>query len=227
MTTAAPSPDLYKTLGVRRNATPAQIAKKYRDKAKACHPDTHPDDPGAAEKFKEIQRAFSVLSDPERRARYDATGDASTNLPDNVGAEAIECLRSVMHSILQRIVASGGNPSHKDIVILMRDSISGSLLDARLSVGNFEKSKAAIQDAASRFEVEPGHVNLLAGLALGPIGAIDEQIASLKKQTACQERALAMLKFYSYNVERPDFSGLGGERQRFNDYLTGNGAAFR
>lgn len=57
-----------------KSATDAEIKSAYRKKAKECHPDLHPNDKNAEERFKEINEANEVLSDPEKRARYDQFG---------------------------------------------------------------------------------------------------------------------------------------------------------
>ncbi|ABB15229.1 molecular chaperone DnaJ [Carboxydothermus hydrogenoformans] len=71
--------DYYEILGVARNATPEEIKKAYRKLARKYHPDVNKDDPNAAEKFKEINEAYEVLSDPEKRARYDQFGHAGVD----------------------------------------------------------------------------------------------------------------------------------------------------
>jgi len=68
--------DYYKVLGVSKNASEKEIKSAYRKLARENHPDMNPDDPGAEARFKEINEAQEVLSDPEKRAKYDQLGSS-------------------------------------------------------------------------------------------------------------------------------------------------------
>jgi molecular chaperone DnaJ len=85
--------DFYKVLGIERNASDAEIKKKYRSLAMKFHPDRNADNPEAAEaKFKQVKEAYEILSDPKKRAAYDQFGHAGIDpsmggRPGGFGAE--------------------------------------------------------------------------------------------------------------------------------------------
>lgn len=66
--------DYYQTLGVKKNASQDEIKKAYRKLARKYHPDVNPDDPNAEEKFKNINEAYQVLSDEDKRQKFDRFG---------------------------------------------------------------------------------------------------------------------------------------------------------
>jgi len=109
---AAPR-DYYEVLGVPRDASPEQVKKAYRDLAFRYHPDKNPGNKEAEERFKEATAAYEVLSDPEKRSRYDQLGPAGFQPGAGAaqGAEGFDlndALRAFMHTF-------GGESSFEDL----------------------------------------------------------------------------------------------------------------
>ena len=87
--------DYYKILGVDKNIPQNDVRAAYRKRAKQFHPDLHPNDPKAKAKFQALNEAYDVISDPDKRAKYDKYGEQWKNAAayeQAGGAEASEAL---------------------------------------------------------------------------------------------------------------------------------------
>jgi molecular chaperone DnaJ len=82
--------DLYETLGVSKGAAQDELKKAYRKLARQYHPDANPGDSSAEERFKEIQHAYDVLSDPGKRKQYDRVGSTNGRGPGGVNFEGFD-----------------------------------------------------------------------------------------------------------------------------------------
>jgi len=103
--------DLYEVLGVSRSASADEIKKAYRKRAREFHPDANPDDASAADQFKEVARAYQVLSDDDQRARYDRYGDAGIGGNGSRGATADDLFGGGLGDIFETFFGGGGgNP---------------------------------------------------------------------------------------------------------------------
>src|ERR671939_456073 len=107
---------LYDTLGVKKNASADEIKKAYRKLASKYHPDRNPGDAAAEEKFKDVQNAYDVLSDAEKRKQYDTFGSADGRArgfdPRNFGGGGFSIhdlgdLRHLFGSLLRRRAGRG------------------------------------------------------------------------------------------------------------------------
>lgn len=150
--------DLYTVLGVTRDASAAAITRAYYTLARQCHPDTHPDDPVAEERFRQISEAYQVLSDPARRAQYDSCGTCQAGPHDVVrllfGAGRFDAYFPcpLLHAITARApsapateeeqeqaeaaaAAVGGDVEVDDATVELYDRLATGLLELLVRVG--------------------------------------------------------------------------------------------
>src|SRR5690349_18115342 len=98
--------DLYKDLGVSKTASAEEIKKVYKKLAAQLHPDRNPGDQKVEARFKAVNRAYQVLSDPEKRRQYDEFGDES--LREGFNAAATRAYRNAAQAAGQRRARGGG-----------------------------------------------------------------------------------------------------------------------
>lgn len=127
------SRDPYEILGVSRNATPDELKAAFRKLAAQHHPDRNPGDEGAHERFKRINAAYQILSDPQRRAAYDRFGESAENgggmggVGFNVDASGLEDLLGSLFGAFgfQRGAGARGD-LRKEVVLSFHEAAFGT-----------------------------------------------------------------------------------------------------
>jgi len=100
--------DYYEILGVEKNADAKTMKSAFRKKAMDCHPDRHPDDPEAEARFKELNEAYGILSDEQKRAAYDRMGHAAFEGGGGGGAGGFQDFGDIFSQIFGGGAAGGG-----------------------------------------------------------------------------------------------------------------------
>ena len=99
--------DYYDVLGVSREADAKQLKSAFRKKAMDCHPDRHPDDPDAEARFKELNEAYGILSDDDKRAAYDRMGHAAFEGGGGMGAGGFQDFGDIFSQIFGQAGTGG------------------------------------------------------------------------------------------------------------------------
>ena len=127
--------DLYQRLGVKRGASEAEIKKAYRSLAKQLHPDRNKDKPDAAKRFSEVTHAYDLLSDKDKRARYDRGeiddryAPAGSANPRCLGQRVFGLVRVMQHLVEHdRVEAFRGERQRSEIALHQLDSPGGQVL---------------------------------------------------------------------------------------------------
>lgn len=200
--------DPYDVLGLVRDATPAEINRAYREKAKTVHPDGG----GSDEDFQMLRLAYDTLRDPKRRKTYDETGRIDESRADNAHAPLLQYLAQIIAMLIQHmgdVPADTGNP-----IQAMRDLINE---ETRRVTANIEQMKAQvkyIETILKRMKrKKKAKPNPLLETVLQ--GTVAQGKAKLEGEAAIQkmrDTILEVLDGYDYEVSpiiRPEEDGIG------------------
>lgn len=183
--------DLYESLGVGRDADPATIRKAHRQKVSKVHPDK----PGGShQEFLAVQKAYEVLSDINRRKRYDETGDAEVR-PGNIQQELISILLQCAGKV---------DIAHTSLVAEAGKVIRSSLEQARIA-------NQATKDAADRFRNVATRLKSKDGTPDNPFSramvlqaeSLEAAIAKTEARMADGEEMLKLLDGLDYKTDGP------------------------
>lgn len=186
----------YDTLGVSQNATIGEIKRAYRWKAMKYHPDKG----GTEEEFKPIARAYEILTDPDKRKRYDETGDDSDSKMDE---EVVTTIAGVVHEILLSLVERGCDPEKYDLLKLVDKKLSHCMSEFEEQIRGNTKRADKLRKVAERFEVnEKDTHNLLFDVVMAPVKALDVQIAFVTHQLEVITAAKTIINKHTYKFDK-------------------------
>ena len=183
---------LYSELSVAPDASAAEIDKAYRRRARQAHPDAG----GNAEAFHALAHAHAVLSDPERRAAYDATGYEGEIDAETIAARAMDHIHQLVASVLESDIPF----EQVDLVAAIRDTLAGQKAEIAVAVGKLEKQAKRAEAMARRFRRGKGDDFI--GAALDRRAAEARQGAEkTRHEEAVFAKAIALLVDYAFEHE--------------------------
>lgn len=189
----------YEILGVDRNATHEEIKKAYRNLSKSNHPDKL----GDASMQAKINIAWDVLSDPDKRKRYDSTG----NFEDiNFNGK----MMSLLNQVLVQIVDNADDVTTIDIVASCRSYIDQLVKQSRTGIKNMERRLDRMEKVHKRLKTKGNKAIIL--FVTTNIENAKKDIAAAKEETEFLLEVLVVLRDYTYEVDKMPgwFMDLGG-----------------
>jgi DnaJ domain len=193
--------DPYEALGVPHDAPTAEVKRAYRKRAKQAHPDGG----GTAEEFEKISRAMLILTDPKRRAKYDATGDADDVAPDNSVALAVSIIVGFVSQVISQYVSgAAGDPCTVDLIDVMRKHFKKQMVDFENQKVPIIKAAKAMERVEKRFKARKKSNPMLLHALRHPVDLKVEEIVRARYGCVRQDR--------STGARRQDMVGAGQRR---------------
>lgn len=193
-----PKKCLYRVLGIRPNSSAETIKKAFRRKAMKFHPDRNVGDDAAAAEYLEIQKAYDILSDPERRAKYDATGDTSHTIP----RENSE-LMGILHPTLMETIttiAPFERIESLDLVKRMITKVQNRISQIEDVHKQILVRQKLLNKVIGRITTE-GEENLLDSMVKNELDGLEIPLANIKADLDKHTRAINFLKQCKYRMD--------------------------
>lgn len=187
---------LYDDLGVSPDASAEEIQAAYRKAAKEHHPDAG----GKAEAFARISRAIAVLRDPERRARYDATGQEDA-APVDPEREAREALMQAFAAMMMQIVEQGRGGT-VDVMAKVRASLTEQARQQEQERRKLEAMQARAMEALGRLSCKGTGPDVLGNMPNAKIADMDTIKAGMERLAAAFTRAAEMAEDWDWRVDQ-------------------------
>jgi len=185
--------NLYELLGIGKRATPAEVKRAYRAKAR----ETHPDRGGDNNAFAEVNHAYQVLRDDRKRKVYDQTGD-NTDLGDQRARMLEECGR-----LVYGIIEQTQDVSMTDVLATAARAVQAATQQHLNGKRDLQAKIRKIKVALKRLKKRDGGVNPLAAMIETNLRSHEVGIIQIDAAVARNEVMLDLISQYEYAVEAP------------------------
>lgn len=185
----------YDVLGVDIEATLEEIKAAYRKCAKATHPDTHPNDPEAVSKFQQVNEAYTTLSDPEKRARFDDFGAADLDEAGELDRNALELILELFNQAVD-----AGEVDNPRLLASIAHSIRVAKGKYIGHIDSTEKQIERLNKLAKRWRRKSNGSNFFANALTRRARTLKDGIQVQRDTLTLSDRALQLIEEYEYNV---------------------------
>lgn len=202
----------YEVLGVPRDASASQIRKKFRKLAMRYHPDRNRDDPDAVRRYRGVVDAYEVLSDPDRRRRFDETGATDRPAAEHP-SEILNLVVPVFLDCLQELSRAGKTPADTDVLKMVRQRIESHRGQVETAHGNITRAIKHLTAARGRFELDGSPDNVLNEVVESKVREVTVQLNLCKDELDRLTRTLDFLKRCKYRLDGesgPDLPSFAG-----------------
>ena len=189
--------DLYKTLKIKRSATPEQIKKAFRKRSMISHPDRG----GDQRDFEQIVLAYKILGDPQKKARYDTTGEYDVGV-NKIFSEAMELIYSVFGNLIGEVIKHSASIKDQDMVQHLKNCIAANLDNLSKEMLGLHQGKKILEDALDRFTPIEGEDNLLDPMVRNHLMGLERTMKQNEHIQEINKEALRIIKMYKFKVDK-------------------------
>ena len=187
----------YKVLGIAEDEQLPNIKRAYRKLVKTHHPDKG----GDRQTFERIQKAYDILSDPERREHYDETGDTGEDrVADKQRNEHLVILQDLFTLAVVKVIKEGGRPKNAKLLELMQDSLDKEVETQKQQIPICRKYHEELITLQGRFTTED-ESDPLTGIIQAKIAEQVEKIEQMYRRLDQLGAVSLVLDNYRFNHE--------------------------
>lgn len=193
---------LYETLDLDPTTPPSvgEIKRAYKKKAK----ETHPDKGGKPDEFNKVHRAYLILSDPVRRAKYDQTGDIPEITPETAPLNLL--VQFFVTIVMMHLAGQGVDPTRLDLIKAARDQFSKDIIDAENNQVKLRRQIKVWQNIAKRFTHAKSSKapDVIVRSLEAQVKPLEDQIRLFDEQIQIRKDATKLLDGYRFEFDAPD-----------------------
>lgn len=193
-----PAADLYDHLGIPRDADAATIRRAYYRRAKSDHPDAG----GDRRSFALTTLAKDILSDPDRRAKYDRTGDADAASIDNTASEIMQIVVALIEAIINSYAHNGVDPVTINIPAEALKLADNKLREGARELAECNKRLAKERRFLNRFKRKTPGDNVLDKIMHGRVKPYEEALRNVEQAIVRLKAAVEIIKEYEFEADK-------------------------